>query len=162
LRAASLLLFTLPGARLVHEGQLQGARIQLPVQLGRRPLEETQVPLEAWHKNLLAAALRAGRETDAWSLCPVRPLDTPGFNPWIAYQWRLGSQLWLVVVNFSPYPAQGQVEIAQMEFGQENWNFADVLNHKTYTYAGADLKKAGLYVALPGWDYHLFRIAPAA
>jgi hypothetical protein len=109
----------------------------------------------------LARALRSAGEADAWALCPVRALDiTP--NPWIAYRWRLGSGFWLVVVNFSPYPAQGYVGISGSDFGDQTWNFADALNHKTYTYAGADLKQAGLYVALPGWQSHLFRISTAA
>jgi hypothetical protein len=160
LRAAAVLLFTLPGARLVYDGQLQGARIQLPVQLGRRPAEEPAAALETWYKQLLACALRSG-EPDAWSLCPVRPLDAAP-NPWIACQWRLGAQHFLVVVNFSPYPAQGQVEIPGLDFGSQDWNFADTLNHKTYTHANQDLKQYGLYVALPGWQCHLFRLSPAA
>jgi len=160
LRAAAVMLFTLPGARLVYDGQLQGARIKLPVQLARRPLEEPSAPLEAWYKHLMACALRTGVETDFWGLCPVRPLDVAP-NPWIAYQWRLGQAQWLVVVNFSPYPAQGQVEIPGFDFGNSPWNFADTLNHKTYTHANEDLRKFGLYVALPGWESHLFRISPA-
>ena len=40
LRAAAIALLTLPGEILLHEGQLEGLRTRLPVQLGRRPLEQ--------------------------------------------------------------------------------------------------------------------------
>ena len=38
-RAAALLILGLPGMRFLHEGQLSGARLKIPVQLARR-LEE--------------------------------------------------------------------------------------------------------------------------
>ncbi|NTV52903.1 MAG: alpha-amylase [Candidatus Firestonebacteria bacterium] len=161
LRAATVLLFTLPGARLIHDGQLQGARVKLPVQLGRRPDEAPAPELEAWYQTVLENSLRAQTDADSWALCPVRAGEG-GPNPWIAYQWRLGTQPWLLVVNYSPYPAQGSVEISGFDFGEKVWDFCDILNHKTYTHAGADLKKNGLYVALPAWQYHAFKIVPAA
>jgi hypothetical protein len=160
LRAAAVLLFTLPGARLVYDGQLQGARRRLPVQLARRPEEAPEAPLEAWYQKVIAGNLRGDGEKDFWGLCPVRPLD-PGSNPWIAYQWRLGARLWLVVVNFSPYPAQGQVELRGFDFGERAWNFTDTLQRKTYTHAAADLRAHGLYVALPAWQSHVFSLSPA-
>src|SRR5690606_41275330 len=42
--AATVLLFNLPGAKLLHEGQIEGHRVKLPVQLGRRPVEQTSTP----------------------------------------------------------------------------------------------------------------------
>ena len=35
----AVLALTLPGLRLLHEGQIEGRRVKLPVQLGRRPGE---------------------------------------------------------------------------------------------------------------------------
>ena len=42
-RAAAVATLSQTGARLVHEGQLDGRRVQLPVFLGRRP-EEGPIP----------------------------------------------------------------------------------------------------------------------
>src|SRR5437660_4579530 len=41
-RAAALLTVGLPGLRLLHDGQMTGARIKTPVQLSRRPVEAPQ------------------------------------------------------------------------------------------------------------------------
>src|SRR5690606_525853 len=37
--AAAVLSFTVPGARLLHDGQLEGRTVKTPVQLGRRMAE---------------------------------------------------------------------------------------------------------------------------
>ena len=36
-RAAAVAVLTLPGARLLHEGQFEGRKVRLPVFLARRP-----------------------------------------------------------------------------------------------------------------------------
>ncbi len=45
-RAAAVTMLTLPGARLLHEGQFEGRTVRLPVFLGRRPTEapDTDLP----------------------------------------------------------------------------------------------------------------------
>ena len=40
--AAALLTFSLPGMRFLHEGQLDGARIRIPIQYLQRPVEKTE------------------------------------------------------------------------------------------------------------------------
>ena len=44
-RAAALLVLGLPGMRLLHEGQLAGARRKIPVQLARPPRSTTKLRL---------------------------------------------------------------------------------------------------------------------
>ena len=58
-RLALLLLLSLPGMRLLHEGQTGGAKFGVPVQVGNRasePVDETTARL---YEELLAAAQRA-------------------------------------------------------------------------------------------------------
>src|SRR6266536_1475492 len=52
-RAAALLTLGLPGLRLMHDGQLTGARIKIPVQLARRPVEPAQPEIVAFYQQLL-------------------------------------------------------------------------------------------------------------
>src|SRR3989442_3180400 len=54
-RAAALLTIGLPGLRLVHDGQLTGARIKAPVQLARRPTEPAQPEIVTFYRQLLAS-----------------------------------------------------------------------------------------------------------
>ena len=67
-RAAAVAILTLPGAKLLYEGQLEGRRVRLPVFLGRRPKESPDQDLEAFYRRLLAATrpgvFRNGRVAD--------------------------------------------------------------------------------------------------
>ena len=54
-RAAAVTILTLPGAKLLHEGQLEGCRAKLPVQLGRRPIEPADGELRAFYLKLIPA-----------------------------------------------------------------------------------------------------------
>ncbi len=54
-RAAAVMILTLPGARLLHEGQFEGWRVRLPVFLGRRPAEPVDHDLAAFYDRLLKA-----------------------------------------------------------------------------------------------------------
>ena len=54
-RAAAVVMSTLQGARLYHDGQLEGRRTRLPVQLGRGPDEPPDSDLRAFYGRLLRA-----------------------------------------------------------------------------------------------------------
>jgi len=68
-RVATVAMATVPGARLLHEGQLEGRKIKLPVFLRRRAAEPVNQALEDFYEKLQqvvnAAVLREGK----WSLC---------------------------------------------------------------------------------------------
>jgi hypothetical protein len=55
-RAAAVAAFTVPGAGLIHEGQMEGWRVRLPVSLARRPKE----PMDLELQNLTACFMETG------------------------------------------------------------------------------------------------------
>ena len=67
-RAAAVVATTLRGARLVHDGQLDGLRTRIPVFLARGPDEPVDAELRAFYERLLPAV--AGPRED-WALCEV-------------------------------------------------------------------------------------------
>jgi hypothetical protein len=159
-KAAALIALTLPGARLVHEGQSYGYKINLPVQLGRRIIEEKNPNITRFYEDLLKLA--PGREYDSanWSLCRVDQISdkNQSYTNLIAYLWCVNELYQLIVVNFSPYPSQGHVRIDGIEYGTSDWNFNDLLTKKTYTYNGQHLSTFGLYIDLLPWKAHIFDI----
>lgn len=52
-REAAQLCEALPGMFLIHEGQMEGRRIKLPVQLTKRPAEPVDEALRTWYRSLL-------------------------------------------------------------------------------------------------------------
>jgi glycosidase len=68
-RAAAVVMSTLPGARLYHHGQLEGARTHVPIQLGRGPDEPIDSDLNAFYRRLLCAIAEAQIGSGDWCLC---------------------------------------------------------------------------------------------
>src|SRR5260221_2762733 len=57
--AAATIIATLPGARMIHDGQLQGRKVRVPVQLGRRPDEAPLEAIAAFYRKLMPEVMQA-------------------------------------------------------------------------------------------------------
>ena len=158
--AASIITSTLPGARLIYEGQTHGYEIKVPVQLGRGPTEEANIAITEFYDKLLKIV--PGRELDeaTWFLCDVEPTDSndTSFRNIISYQWLKGEQRLLIVVNYNPNHSKAHIRINEIAYGISDWYFTDLLNEKEYKYKGTDLDENGLYVELEGWKSHIFEV----
>ncbi|MYW63349.1 alpha-amylase [Streptomyces sp. SID8379] len=160
-RAAAVLIATLPGATLWHEGQFTGRRIHLPVFLDRRVDEAPDAGLRAFHERLLARVRHSGMRTGSWRLleCQVWP-DNDSGRDLIASCWTGGAGRFLSVVNLSDHPAQAHIPLPWPELGEDVWELTDlVFSEDRYGRSGADLLGTGLYVDLPPWGTHVFSVA---
>ena len=63
-----MLALTVPGMRLVHEGQIEGRRLKIPVQLGRRRAEPSDPMMQAHYERLLRAVSDPVFHEGAWQL----------------------------------------------------------------------------------------------
>ncbi len=160
-RAAAIITTTLPGVRLIHEGQIHGYKIKLPVQLGRRPFEEKNSQVLNFYLSLLNAIPSQDFKTPNWSLCEVEPInnDDDSFSNIISYLWWKDSNYRLVVVNYSSNYSKAHVKISPFHFDTYKWRFTDLLDNKSYTFHGEDLYKHGLYIELNAWKGHIFEIS---
>ena len=70
-RAAAVVMSTLQGARLYHDGQLAGRRAHIPVFLGRGPDEPPDDELRAFYERLLRAVAESDLRDGDWRLCEV-------------------------------------------------------------------------------------------
>ncbi|MFX0021571.1 MAG: alpha-amylase family glycosyl hydrolase [Candidatus Hermodarchaeota archaeon] len=160
-QAAAIITTTLPGVRLIHDGQMYGYKIKLPVQLGRLPMEEKNSQMLDFYQKLLKAIPSQEFSDPNWSLCEVNPIgsDDNSFSNIISYLWWSDNSYRLVVVNYSPYYSKAHVRISPFHFDTYKWRFSDLLNDKDYTYKGEDLYKHGLYIELGVWEGHVFKIS---
>jgi alpha amylase-like protein len=81
-RAASLLTLALPGMRLIHEGQLAGAKIRASVHRLSRPVEPIQPAIAEWYDHLLPALKDSAVGRGTFGLLPDTPENT------IALRWQ--------------------------------------------------------------------------
>lgn len=161
-RAAAVVFLTLPGMRLVHEGQIEGRRTRLPVFLGRRPEEPVDEDLVAFYGRLLAAVDRSDLNSGNWRLCECDGWpDNQSCRNLLAWCWAYGQQRSLVVVNYGGAPAQGKVRLPFDGLGGKTRRLTDLATGEVYERGGDAMRDDGLYVDLAPWRFHLLDIAAA-
>jgi hypothetical protein len=163
-RAAALATLGLPGMRFLHEGQLGGARIKLPVQLGRRAIEPVQKEVQQMYEAMLTIlrTTAVGRgEGRVLPPCPAWPGNPSGQN-FMVVQWQiLPPEFDVVVVNLAPHRSQCYAPLTVPGLAEFNWSMRDRLGTESYVRVGSDLEAQGLYLDLPAHGAQLFHFAPA-
>jgi hypothetical protein len=158
-RAAAVAILTLPGARLLHEGQFEGWKVRLPVFLGRRPSEPVDQELADFYKKLLKETGHDLFRTGDWSLCERYGWpDNQSCRNILTWCWAKDEDRCFIVVNFSAEPSQALVRIPWDDLRGRNWRLDDALSGDTYERSGNDICDAGLYVAMNPWQYCLFTV----
>ncbi len=156
--AAAAMITTLPGAGLLHDGQLTGRQIKQPIQLGRRASEPANSEVEAFYRTLLGEACHPIYHEGEWQLRDtIAAWDLNASNrALIAYTWRLGDERRLIVVNYSPVSAQGRVPLPDFDVRGQSWHLYDAMNQLHYDRDGSEMADPGLYVDLMPWQTHIF------
>lgn len=163
-RAAAVLTCCLPGMRLLHEGQLTGAEIQIPVQLARRPREIQNDQINAFYTWLLRLLrVTAVGHGEYRILTPFPAWSTNETHQAImAIQWQNQSgQFDLVVVNLADHDAQCFVNPEIEGLGSHQWSMTDLLSPASFNRPGNELANKGLYLALTPRAAHIFHFQPA-
>jgi glycosidase len=150
-RAAAVVMSTLQGARLYHDGQLEGFRTHLPIQLGRGPHEPSDRDLRTFYRRLLRATAEARAGCGDWRLCDCTGCPEDPHHQLVAWCWSNPRARYLVVVNLSPADAEGRVRLPWRDLPGRTWGLADRLSEDRFTCSGDELAREGLRVTLAGW-----------
>lgn len=103
--AAAAIALSAPGMKLVHEGQLEGRRVRIPVQLLRRPDEPPREDVRRFYEALLPA-IAAAREGGP-HLASVTRADSGDWRDVVALTWSGGA----CVANLGAHPASARVAV---------------------------------------------------
>ena len=157
-RVAAVTIMTLPGAKLLYEGQFEGRRVRPPVFLARRPDEPIDLDLQAFYHKLLAAVKEAGLRKGDWRLCERTGWpDNSSYLNLVAWCWSLGEARYLVVVNFSEYQSQARIQLPWDNLARRAWQLTDMLSGDMFEREGDEMQLTGLYVDLPAWRFYFLR-----
>jgi hypothetical protein len=156
-RAAAMVIATVPGATLWHDGQFDGRRIRLPVFLSRAPGEPVDEELRVFYRRLVeVAAAMTGEwrllESEGWP-------DNASHRDVLAWSWQDGQNRHVVALNFSGHPAQARIRLPWPTAGSR-WRLTELLDGRVLDRDGAELAAAGLYVDLPPWEGHFLQAHP--
>lgn len=157
---AAVLINTLPGAVLLHDGQLLGRKVKLPVHLARQPEEVEYAGLYAFYARLLEECKAQIYKQGEWHLFDVTTThkDNTVFKHIIAYGWRGDSDYRVIAVNLSSHWVQGMVDLSYWEeMGDNDWAMRDMLDDTYYFRHGSQIVQQGLFVELRPYSAHIFR-----
>jgi hypothetical protein len=163
-RTAAITSTLLPGALLVHDGQLEGRRVQLPVFLARRPDEEPDLAVRAFYERLLGVRHGEWLRNATWALADTGGWpDNASHEQLVAWTWTgtAAVRRLLVVVNLFGAPAQARVALPWPDLAGHAWTLTDALSDDRFERDGDELAADGLYVELPAWGAHVLDVTTA-
>jgi hypothetical protein len=152
LHTAAVILATLPGAILYHQGQLAGYRVKLPVHLGRGPVEEYNQVISRFYHQIIAIVGSSHMRDGTWQLCR----GNAGFlrsTKLIAWVWTHEATRFLCVVNYGAQAAYGRFELPP----DTPLEYALLFGESTISPKGVVMKKDWLSLELAPWGYAIFR-----
>lgn len=159
-QAAAIVTFLVPGARLLHEGQLEGRKVRASVHLARRVEEPVDGLLQSFYERLLNCLRRADVHSGSWQLLSTRAAweGNPTESQFLAFGWsRAGEPALLVAVNYGPTEGQCYVTtLPRLGLAAPTVVFQDLMSSARYERSRDDLASRGLYLDLPAWGFHVF------
>jgi glycosidase len=156
-RAAAVVMATVAGARLFHEGQFEGRKQRISVFLRRRPQEPVNHELREFYEKLLKSLGDLAFHDGEWTLCPCSGWpDNQSFKNLLAWTWQQDEDRHLIVINFSGSTAQGRIQVPWSDRRGGVWRLSDTLSQASYDREGAEMSNPGLYVELGPWSFNSF------
>ncbi len=162
-RAAALLILTLPGLRFLHEGQLSGAKLKLPVQLIRRTVETEQADIRLLYEQILAVLPKTAVGMGQARLLKPQPAweGNSTSQNYILVQWQSdASEFDLAVINLAPHRAQCRAHLEIDNLPAHTWEMRDLVGQERYERTGQTLQSEGLFLDLAGHGAQLFHFKP--
>jgi hypothetical protein len=162
-RAAAAVTYLAPGLRFFHQGQLEGRRLKIPMQLCRGPEEPVDLLLQSDYRRLLACLAQPTLRQGEWQLLEALPAweNNSTWSNFILYSWSDTEKLFLVAVNYAPHPSQCYLRLPYPWLSGTDWRLEDWLSPAVYLRQGGDITHRGLYLDLPAWGAHAFSFHPA-
>lgn len=162
-RAAAVALLTLPGAKLLHEQQMDGFRKHLSVHLGRRPQEPEDVELHSFYRKLLNSVRDTALQRGTWKLCEQEGWpDNQSFHNIVSWCWENHSQRYLIAINLSDWTSDSRIRTPWSDLRGQKLCFDDLLSERRYAPRdGSELVDQGMYVKLQPWEFNFLSVAAA-
>jgi len=157
-QAAAMWTFSLPSSRLLYEGQMEGRRVRLPVQLVREPNEPPNDALRSFYCALLRALRCKAVREGAWRLLEPQPAwsGNESHHAILGQGYDLGDDHVRIFVNWSSARSQCWVPLGIAPLSDREVVLTDLLGAKHYVRDGVELGLRGLYLDLEPWETHFF------
>jgi hypothetical protein len=159
--AAAVITYLSPGLRFFHQGQFEGRRQRISPHLVRGPAEPVDETLQRFYESLLAVVRESMVREGAWRLLECSQAWDGNWTSdcVMAWSWELnGSQRCLVAINYAGNQSQCYVRLPFGDLVGRPVRLEDLMGPARYDREGSELVSHGLYLDVPPWGYHVFRI----
>ncbi|MFN3693541.1 MAG: alpha-amylase family glycosyl hydrolase [Ignavibacterium sp.] len=157
--AAATIISTIQGMILYHDGQFEGKKIKLPVQLGREPFEKEDDRVKNYYYKLLRITKNSSFRKGEWIMLDSLPAANTdySFENILIWQWKYQKDFMLVAINYSNSTSRCRVKF---ETPKEKMiiNLNDILNSVSYERSVEEINERGLYIELKPFSSHIFSI----
>jgi Alpha amylase, catalytic domain len=160
--AAAVITYLSPGLRFFHHGQFEGCRKRISPHLVRGPAEPVNEALLRFYEGLLAVLRGSIVREGEWRLLECSPAWDSNWTSdcFMAWSWEVdGRQRCLVAVNYAGNQSQCYVRLPFLDLAGRSVRLEDLMGPARYDRDGSDLISRGLYLDLPPWGHHVFRIS---
>ncbi|AFH50637.1 Glycosidase [Ignavibacterium album JCM 16511] len=155
--AAATIISTIQGMILYYDGQFEGKKTKLPVQLGREPFEKEDDRIKNYYYKLLRITKHSAFRKGEWIMLdpiPAAPSDY-SFENILIWQWKYENHLFIVAVNYANTTSRCRVKFKAPE-NKMIINLNDILNSVSYERSVEEINERGLYIELKAYSSHIF------
>jgi hypothetical protein len=156
-KAAAVVISTVQGMRFYYDGQFEGKKIKLPVQLGREPEEHPVSVIAEFYNKLLSITSEEIFKKGKWTL--LNPISSWGnnksFENILAWMWIYKDEKRLIVVNYSETIATCRIKLDVRGYPEE-FEIKDLLNDQIFVRSAEEVFNMGLFIELKPFHSHIF------
>ena len=158
--AAAVLMSTIPGIAFYFDGQCDGKKIRLPLQLGREPDEKQDEKVKEFYRNLFKITKADVFRNGDWKI--LEPVTVGNsdftFENLFAWEWRNEIDLRIIVINYSNSTARCRLQF-EVQSEAEDVILADLINNVSYKRSAKEISEKGLFVELKSFNSHIFSVS---
>ena len=157
--AAATVISTIPGMKLYYDGQFEGKKIKLPLQLGREPYEKISETKKMYYEKLMQITKNEIFINGEWKL--LEPLTVNDQNITsrniFAWQWKYKNDHRIAIINYSDSTSQCRLNF-EIDHNTNSVVLIDLLNEQKYIRNVDEIKTLGLFIELKAYNSHIFSI----
>jgi glycosidase len=155
--AAAVIISTIPGMTFYFDGQCEGKRVKLPLQLGREPEEKQDEKIKEFYRRLFQITKSKIFRNGEWKYLEVSAAGDKdnSYENLIAWQWRLDNEIRIVVVNYNNFTSRCRLKF-DLKIESEEIVLTDLLNNVIYKRSKKEIIEKGLFVELKSFNSHIF------
>ncbi|MHB1152235.1 MAG: alpha-amylase family glycosyl hydrolase [Eubacteriales bacterium] len=155
--AAAVLLELSSGLKLIHQGQMEGYLIKQPLRLIKSVVEPVNKTLNTFYRKLTGNFDDLKSKEVIWEMIePVQAWDdNQTHHHFLAFYSGSG---YLAAVNYSGTRGQCYLRFDTSSYAGVDILFHDLMGSDEYVRPKQDVESRGLYLDIPPYAFHLFRI----